>query len=143
MKASRKSFYRVSVIVALVIAGSIVIFLLWRYWASQPVLISQEEAIQQAIEACNPGYGLQPVEQPTEFETEITTYEKALGGFAPNAAKAQRPVYVVKMKGKWLLVGGPTEAPMPGNPTQEPSYWDECTQIIDAQTGEWLSLPIE
>ena len=138
MKTSRRSFYRARVIVALVIAGSLISILVWRYWASQPALISPEEAIQHAIEACNPGYGLQPVEQPTEFETEITTYEEALG-FAPIPSKAQRPVYVVKMKGKWLLMGGPP--PAEDNPG--PFYWNECTQIIDAQTGEWLSLPIE
>ncbi|RJP54639.1 MAG: hypothetical protein C4583_02070 [Anaerolineaceae bacterium] len=140
MKTGRKSFYQISVIIALVIAGLLAILLLWQYWVGQPVLISREEAIQHAIEACNSAYGLQPVEQPTEFETEITTYEKAFGGFTPIASKAQRPVYVVRMKkGKWLLVGGPP--PAEDNPG--PSYWDECTQIIDAQTGESLSTPIE
>ena len=138
MKTDRGNFYRISVIVAFVIVGSLSIFLIWRYRANRSVLISREEAIQHAIEACNPGYGLQPVEQPTEFETEITTYEDALG-FVPIPSKAERPVYVVKMKGKWLLVGGP--APAEDNPG--PFYWDECTQIIDAQTGEWLSYPIE
>jgi hypothetical protein len=138
MKTGHKSYYRVSVIVVVVIVVSLSIFLIWQRWAKQPVRISREEAIQHAIEACNPGYGLQPVEQPTEFETEITTYEKALG-FAPIPSKAQRPVYVVKMKGKWLLVGGPP--PEEDNPG--PFYWDECTQIIDAQTGERLSYPIE
>jgi hypothetical protein len=65
-------------------------------------------------------------------------YEKAIG-FAAIPSKAQRPVWVVKMKGRWMLVGGP--APDPSNPG--PFYWEECTQIIDAQTGEWLSYPIE
>lgn len=139
MKTSRKSFYRVSAIAVFVIAGLLIIFLILRQRTNQPVLVGREQAIQNAIQACNPGYGLQPVEQPTEFETEITTYEKALG-FAPIPSKAQRPVWVVKMKGRWLLVGGPpTEEPSSG----EPAYWDQCTQIIDAQTGEWLSLPIE
>ena len=138
MKTSRKSFFRVSPNVVFVIAGILISFLIWRHRANQPVLIGREQAIQNAIQACNPAYGLQPVEQPTEFETEITTYEKALG-FAPVPSKAQRPVWVVKMKGKWLLVGGPS--PAEDNPG--PFYWDECTQIIDAQTGEWLSYPIE
>jgi len=142
MEISRKRFYQISAIVVFVIVSLLIGILVWQRWTNQPVLISREEAIQHAIEACNPGYGLQPVEQPTEFETEITTYEKALG-FAPIPSKAQRPVYVVKMKGKWILVGGPQAAIMPDEPTPEPSYWDECTQIIDAQTGEWLSDPIE
>ena len=139
MKVGRKTFYQVSVIFMIVIAGILISLLIWRQRTSQPLLIGREQAIQNAIQACNPVYGLQPVEQPTEFETEITTYEKALG-FEPSHPLAQRPVWVVKMKGHWLLVGGPQRDPA-SNP--EPAYWDECTQIIDAQTGEWLSLPIE
>ena len=142
MEINRIRFYQISVIVVFVIVSLLIGVLVWQRWTNQPILISREEAIQHAIEACNPGYGLRPVEQPTEFETEITTYEKALG-FVPIPSKAQRPVYVVKMKGKWLLVGGPQAVIMPGEPTPEPGYWDECTQIIDAQTGEWLSYPIE
>jgi hypothetical protein len=140
MKTSRKNFYRVRIIAVLVIAALLIIFLLWRQRTNQPILLGREQAIQYAIEACNSGYGLQPVEPPTEFETEITTYEKALG-FAPIPSKANRPVWVVTMKkGRWLLVGGPLPDPA-SNP--EPAFWDECTQIIDAQTGEWLSSPIE
>jgi len=138
MKTDRKSFYRVIMIFAVIIAGSLSIFLVWQHWIKPPVLISREEAIQHAIEACNPGYGLAPVEQPTGFETELTTYEKA-PEHSSNPSKAQRPVYVVKMTGKWLLVGGPP--PAEDNPV--PVYFRECTQVIDAQTGEWLSYPIE
>ncbi len=140
MKTSRKSFYRVIAIVMVVIAGLLIIFLIWRQSTNQPVLIEREQAIQNAIQACNSGYGLQLVEEPTEFETEITTYEKALG-FVPIPSKAKRPVWVVTMKkGRWLLVGGP----VPADPSNsEPSYWNKCTQIIDAQTGESLSTPIE
>jgi hypothetical protein len=106
---------------------------------TQTVLIGQEQAIQNAVEACNPSYGLQAVEQPTEFQAELSTYGRALN-YSSNPPDSEKQVWVVKMKGRWLLVGGP---PLEDPDNSEPAYWDECTIVIDAQTGESLSLPIE
>ncbi len=134
---SRKRFYQVSAIVVFVIASLLIGFLTWQHKANQNVLIGQEQAIQNAIAACNPGYGLQPMEQPTGTDAELTTWGRAEG--YPSNPDPGRPVWVVKMKGRWMLVGGPP--PAPDNPG--PFYWDECTIIIDARTGESLSIPIQ
>lgn len=133
---SHKRFYRASVIVVFITASLLVGFLAWRHWANQNTLIGREQAIQKAIQAC-PAHGLQPVEQPTEFQAELTTWGRVED---PYNSDLERPVWVVKMRGRWLLVGGPPPDP-PSNP--EPSYWDECTITIDARTGASLSLPIE
>lgn len=139
MEMSRRSLYRVSALVVLIVAGLLIAFLYWRQRMNQNVLIGQEQAIQNAIQACNPSYGLQPVEPPTQFQVERSTYGKALN-YVSNPPNSEKPVWVVTMKGRWLLVGGPP----PADPSNaEPAYWDECTIVIDAQTGESLSLPIE
>jgi len=141
METSRRRFYQISAIVVFVTASLIIGFLALRHKVNQKVLIGREQAIQNAVQAC-PAHGLQPVEQPTEFQTELTTYEKA-SNYLTNPLDAEKPVWVVTMKGRWLLVGGPPLAFDPSNPTPEPVYWDECTIIIDAETGESLSSPIE
>ena len=108
MKISRKGFYQVSAIVVFVVASLLIVFLIWRQKTNEPVLISREQATQNAIQACNPGYGLQPVEQPTEIEAYLTTYKKATGNESPyKNISSESLVWVVEMKGKWLLVGGP------------------------------------
>ena len=138
MEMSGKGLYRVSALIVLITAGLLIAFLLWQHKLNEPALIGQEQAIRNAIQAC-PGIGLQPVEQPTEFKTELTTYGTASND-PTGPLDTKTPVWVVTMKGRWLLVGGPP----PANPGDEgPSYWDECTIIIDAQTGESLSYPIE
>ena len=81
--------------------------------------IQQQIATLKALEACNSAYRLQLVEQPTETHAHLAAYWGSL-------------VWVIEMKGKWILVSGPF--PDPSNPA--PFYWDECTIIIDALTGE-------
>ncbi len=138
VEMSRKRFYQISAIVVFVTASLLIAFLVWQYRASQNALIEREQAIQNAIQACNPTYGLQPVEQPTEFQAELTKWGRAEG---PYISDPERPVWIVKMKGRWMHVsGGPAPAP-DSNPG--PFYWDECTIIIDAWTGESLSMPIQ
>jgi hypothetical protein len=100
-------------------------------------LIRQEKAIQLAIQACNPAYGLQPVEDPTEAEAKLYIRGASIG------LKPPGPVWDVTMKGRWLLVGGPQPAPDPSNPTPQPSYDSVCYILINARTGETLSPPIE
>ena len=114
-------------------------FLLGFAFAVGLYFTQQRIASQKAIETCNPVYGLQPVQEPSEVLTYLTTYDNAFlsSGYPPYS---KRPVWVVAMKGKWLLVGGPVLDPT-SNP--EPSYWDECTIIVDVLTGEVLSTPIE
>ncbi len=129
---------KIVTVVAFVIAGLLLVFLAWRLMTSRLVLISQKQAIQNATQACNSGYGLQPVEQPTKFQTELTTYKKMEDSLLPVAS--DRPVWVVEMKGRWLLVGGPQPNPA-SNP--EPFYWCECSIVIDAWTGKSLSIPIQ
>ena len=73
MKMSRKRFYQVSAVVMVVTASLLIGFLAWRHWANQNALIGQEQAIQNAIQACNSGYGLQPVEPPTQAAADLTT----------------------------------------------------------------------
>ena len=140
MKMSRKSLYQVSTIVVFVATGLLIVFLIWRQGTNQPVVIEREQAIQNAIQACNPAYGLQPLEPPTESKAELTTWGRVQG---PYNSDPERPVWVVKMKGRWLLVGGPPLEFDQSNPALEPAYWDECTIIIDARTGESLSGAIE
>ena len=135
---SRKSLYQVSALVVLITVGLSIALFMWRQKINQTVLIGQEQAIQNAIQAC-PRIGLQPVEQPTEFQAELTTYRNASNDLT-NPPDSEQPVWVVQMKGRWILVGGPP----PEDPSNADSaYWDECTIIIDAQTGESLSYPIE
>src|SRR5688500_15258793 len=122
MKTSRKRFYQVGAIVGVVIASLVIGFLVWRNKANQNVLIGREQAIQNAIQACNPEYGLQPVEQPTEAEAKLTTWGTAQG---PYNSDPERPVWVVRMKGRWLHVGGGPTPPPDSNPG--PYYWDKCT----------------
>jgi len=133
---SRKRFYQVSTMVVTVIACLLIGFFVWRYRASQNAFIEREQAIQNAIQAC-PYIGLQPIEQPTEADAELTTFGTVQG---PVNSDPERPVWVVKMKGRWMLTGGPASVP-DSNPG--PFYWNECTIIIDAQTGKSLSAPIE
>jgi len=138
MKTSRKRFYLIVAIVAFAMVGLFVSFLVWQHWASQDVLIEREQAIQNAIQACNPTYGLQPVEQSTVFEAQLTTLGSAMDPYNPDP---DRPVWMVKLKGRWLHVSGgplPVEGSNPGA-----SYWDECTIVIDARTGTSLSPPIQ
>jgi hypothetical protein len=135
---SRKSLYQVSALVVLITIGLLIALFLWRQKMTQTVLIGQEQAIQNASQAC-PSIGLQPVEQPTEFQAELTTYRNASNDLT-NPPDSEKPVWVVKMKGRWILMRGPP----PEDPSNaEPAYWDECIIIIDAQTGESLSYPIE
>jgi hypothetical protein len=139
MRIEQKDLYRLIVIATLLTSAFFIGMFIWQRWVDQSTRISREQAIEFAIQACNPGYGLQLVEKPTVYETKTTTYEEALG-FAPIPIKSKRLVWIVTLKkGRWLLVGGP--AADPNNP--EPLYVNECTQIIDAQTGEGLSYPIE
>jgi hypothetical protein len=136
---SRKRSYQISAIVLFITASLLIGFLVWQHRARPDDLIGQEQAIQNAIQACNPSYGLRPVEQPTEFQAERSTYGEALH-YVSNPPNSENPVWIVKMKGRWLLVGGPP----PADPSHsELAYWEECTIVIDAQTGESLSLPIE
>lgn len=102
-------------------------FLLFSIYLIRNLYLSQKTiAIQKAIEACNPAYGLLQIEPPYKNDAHIDIYWGSL-------------VWEVEMKGKWQLVGGP--APDPNNPG--PFYWDECTIIIHALTGKVLSTPIE
>ncbi len=138
---SHKRFYQVSAIVVVVTVSLLIGFLVWRHRADQKALIGKEQAIQYAIQACNPRYGLQPMEPPTETEAQFTTWGKTREG--SHGSDPRRPVWVVRMTGRWLLLGGPQLAPNPSNPTPEPAYWNQCTIIIDARTGESLSIPIQ
>jgi hypothetical protein len=74
MKTSRKSFYRISAVVVFFIAGLLIIFLVWQYQVNQSVLISEEQAIQNAIEACNPSYGLQPVVELPRISGDVRAF---------------------------------------------------------------------
>ncbi len=125
-----------SIIVVLTTAGLLIGFLAWRHWTNQNALIGKEQAIELAVQAYNPDYGLQPVEPPTEIEAKLVQ-----GGAErdPYSLDPTRPVWVVTMKGRWLLVGGPPRV----DPNPQPSYENECVIKIDARTGETVSLPIE
>ena len=117
-----KHSHRTIIYVFLVLEGLLLSFPIARnfYFAQEKI------ATQKAIEACNPAYGLKPVEQPSETHAYLDFYWGSL-------------VWVVDMKGKWMLVGGPP--PEPENPG--PFYWDKCTIMIDALTGAVKSTPIE
>lgn len=131
---SSKRFFQVGLIALSLLIG----FLVWQQLTKRLVLIGQEQAIQNATQACDSGYGLKPMEQPTKVEAELTTWGKA-DNYKYNP-DPERPVWVVRMEGHWLLVGGP----VPADPANvEPSYFNECTIIIDGRTGKSLSTPIE
>ncbi len=132
MKTRRESFYPISTIVLLVIVILLIGFLVGRH---QNVLIGKEQAIQYAIQAADPGCGLQSVEPPTETEAELTTWGRAYYGHTPDP---ERPVWVVTMRGRWLRVGGPL--PPPGSNPKP--FYEECTIMIDARTGKSLTPPI-
>src|SRR5215211_6131182 len=103
MKMSRKRFYLIGAIAAFATVSLVVSFLVWRRWANQNNLIDQEQAIQNAIQACNPTYGLQTVEQPTVFEAQLTTLGSAMN---PYDSDPDRPVWMIKLRGRWLHVSG-------------------------------------
>jgi hypothetical protein len=72
------------------------------------------------------------------FEAQLTTLGSAMDPYNPDPDK---PVWIVKLKGHWLHVGSGPLPPEGSNP--RPSYWDECTIVIDAQTGKTLTAPIQ
>jgi len=125
-----KNIYRVSIILLVLVACSLFGF-----------LVARQSAIHNAIEACNPGYGLQPVGTPTSAEAHLTTFGKAEGGNPWDPTLSGRPVWVVVMHGSWIIVGGPP--PALSNPAQGPFYEDTRVQIIDAVTGESRSVAIQ
>jgi type II secretory pathway pseudopilin PulG len=126
MKMSRKRFYLISAIILFAAVSLAISFLVWKRWANQNALIEREQAIQNAIQACNLTYGLQTVEQPTVFEAQLTKFGSAMGPYNPDP---ERPVWLITLKGRWLHVSGGPPPAEGSNP--KPSYWDECTIIID------------
>ena len=113
-------------------------------------LVARQGAIQNAIDACNPGYGLQPVTTPTAFQIQLTTLGRAWYPQQESNSwkypELRRLVWVVELKGSWIVVGGPAPVePDSSNPNaaQKRGYTDTCTQIIDALTGESWSGAIE
>jgi|GEM_PF-5010127 hypothetical protein len=138
MKMSRKRFYLISAIILFAAVSLVISFLVWQRWAHQNALIDREQAVKNAIEACNPTYGLQTVEQPTVFEAYLTKWGSASG---PDNSDPERQVWLITLKGRWLHVSGGPPPVEGSNP--KPSYWDECAIIIDARTGKTLTGPIQ
>ena len=130
MKMNYKNFYRISAIVVFVIAGLLIIFLIWQQRTIQPVLIGREQAIQTAIQACNSS------EQPREIQAELTVFKNVVGyeGNPPEPI----PAWFVQMKGHFIVSGGP---PLEDLSNPQPFYRDECSIFVDAKTGEALSYP--
>ena len=87
-------------------------------------LISKHIAIQEAINECD-SFHLRAEEEPFSIQAQVDVY----GGTV---------VLIVAMEGKWSLSGGPP--PAEGQPDPGPVYFDQCTVIINAFTGDFLQL---
>ena len=130
--------------VVFVIAGLLLVFLAWRLMTNKLVLISREQAIQNAIQASNLGCALQYLEQPTEFETEIMRYKEIKNSPYKGVQNglmdviSDRLVWIVTIKTLWTYVGGPV--PDPDN--NEPFY-GRCIIFIDAWTEKSLTPSTE
>lgn len=137
---------KVSTLVALTFAGLIIAFFAWRIIVNQLVLVDREQAIQTAVQESNLRCGMQFVEQPSEFQTELMTYKKIKSSpykgvqYGLVDVISDRPVWIVTINGRWLFVGGP----LPEDPESnaEP-YYGSCIMFIDAWTGAPLSQIVE
>ena len=128
-----------------VIAGLLLVFLAWRLITNRLVLISREQAIQNAIQASNLGCGLQYVKPPTEFQTELMTYKEIKYStykgvkYGLLGVISDRPMWIVTLNGRWISVGGP----VPVSESDPEPFYGSCTIFIDAWTGASLTPPTE
>jgi hypothetical protein len=81
-------------------------------------------AIQNAVDVCG-SFHLSAEAEPFDIEAQIGTYERAI-------------VWIVVIKGKWKLSGGPL--PENGQPDSRAQYFDQCAVIVNAFTGNPLRL---
>jgi hypothetical protein len=113
MQARRNRWIRVVSIIFLVLAGLLA-----------GILISKHFAIQNAVNACD-SFHLSAEAEPFDIRAQIGTYERAV-------------VWIVVIKGKWKLSGGPL--PDAEQPDSGAQYFDQCTVIVNAFTGNSLQL---
>jgi hypothetical protein len=113
MQMSKKRWLRVVSVLFLVLAG-----------LSVGILISRHFAIQNAVDVCG-SFHLSAKAEPFDIKAQIITYERAV-------------VWIVVIKGKWKLSGGPL--PETGQPASRTKYFDQCTVVVNAFTGNPLRL---
>lgn len=113
MQASKNRWIRVVSVLFLVLAG-----------LSAGILISRHFAIQNAVDECG-SFHLSTEAEPFDIEAQMGIYGRTV-------------VWIVVMKGKWKLSGGPL--PENGQPDSHAQYFDQCTVIVNAFTGNPLRL---
>jgi hypothetical protein len=113
MQASRKRWLRIVSVLFLVLASLLA-----------GILISRRFAIRNAVDACG-SFHLSAEAEPFDIKEQIGTYKRTV-------------VWIVVMKGQWKLSGGPLSEN--GQPESRTQYFDQCTVIVNAFTGNPLRL---
>ena len=113
MQASRKRWVGVVSVLSLVLAS-----------LSAGILVSRHFAIQNAIDACG-SFHLSAEAEPFDIKAQMGIYKWVV-------------TWIVVMKGKWKLSGGPL--PETGQPDSRAQYFDQCTVVVNAFTGNPLQL---
>jgi len=111
--------------------------------------ISREKAIETATAGCQTPR-LVLIGDPQNIRAELMTLEEADGLLREPgesntyAIPMDRLVWLVQMDGTLQLIGGPAPIDEEGNrvvnPTPRPPSWGTCTVILDATSGDRLSI---
>ena len=113
MQASKNRWIRVISVLFLLLASLLA-----------GILLSKHFAIQNAVDECG-SFHLSAEVEPFDINAQTGTNERVI-------------VWAVVMKGKWKLSGGPL--PENGQPASGFQYFDQCTVIVNAFTGNPLRL---
>lgn len=128
-----KLLNRTGIYIAIAIASLFLVFVICK----NIYYLQEEIATQKAIQACDCGLGLCPVEPPSEPEIHLGFDKTYNLGSDPHVVT--RLAWIVDIKGKWVLVAGPP--PEPDDLSK--AYVDRCVIEIDVFTGKILTEPIE
>lgn len=113
MQASRKRWLKAVFVLFLVLAS-----------LSAGILISRHFAIENAVVECS-SFHLSAEVEPFDIKAQMDIYKWAV-------------TWIVAMKGKWKLSGGPL--PENGQPASPAQYFGQCTVVVNAFTGNPLRL---
>lgn len=103
--------------------------------------IGEKQARDLALQASNNGH-LSVLQPPERVRAELITLAAARERFGAslgnrNALTPDTMVWVIEMEGAWEINGGPLP-PLGTTPT--PQTFHHCTVVLDAGTGEEISL---
>ena len=113
MQTSKNRLIRVVSVLFLILAS-----------LSAGILVSRHFAIQNAVDVCG-SFHLSAEAEPFDLAAQMGVYKGAV-------------TWIVVMKGKWKLSGGPL--PETGQSTSPAQYFDRCVVVVNAFTGNPLRL---